>query len=304
MRAWLALLGLLAACGPTSPGEVFIAGGSLTPGNDESYPEERSGAPLQVAGFYIDTHEVTNREFAEFVRATGYVTYAERGFAGRSDIPTEQQQPGSAVFVMPSPGVAPGWRFIAGANWRHPEGPGSAITGRESDPVVQVTYGDALAYARWKGRDLPTEAEWELAASDGRPPPGHDRPTRDGKPSGNNWDGIFPQVNTAADGFAGRSPVGSFAPDRRGLHDMTGNVWELTASPWTPSHAAGAQVIAGAHVIKGGSFLCAQNFCARYRPQSRQMQETELGTNHVGFRTVRRVTAVSAATTAPDRQNQ
>lgn len=304
MRIWLPLLGLLGACSQTPPGEVFIAGGSITLGNNAAYPEERSGAPTQVASFTIDTHEVSNRQFAEFVRATGYVTYAERGFAGRNDVPAEQQQPGSAVFVMPAPGVPPGWRFIAGANWRHPEGPGSAITGRDNDPVVQVTYDDALAYARWKGRDLPTEAEWELAASDGGAPPGRDRPVRDGKPSGNNWDGLFPQVNTGADGFVGRAPVGSFAPDRRGLFDMTGNVWELTGSPWTQSHAAGAPAIAGAHAIKGGSFLCAQNFCARYRPQARQMQETELGTNHVGFRTVRRVVAVNAETKAPGSQGQ
>ena len=304
MRIWLPLFGLLASCSHPLPEEILIQGGSITLGNNSTYPEERSGEPAQVGSFYIDTHEVTNNQFAQFVRSTGYVTYAERGFAGRKDIQAEQQQPGSAVFVMPAPGVQPGWRFIPGANWQHPDGPGSAITGRGNDPVVQVTYGDAIAYARWKGRDLPTETEWELAASSNGAPPGRERPIRDGKPSGNNWDGIFPEFNTRADGFVGRAPVGSFPPDRRGLYDMTGNVWELTGSPWTHSHAAGAQVVSGAHVIKGGSFLCAQNFCARYRPQSRQMQETELGTNHVGFRTVRRVAAVNAETKAPGKQGQ
>ena len=304
MRIWPLLLALLGSCSQAPPAEVLIAGGSITLGNDEAYPEERSGAPAKVASFYIDTHEVTNAQFAQFVRKTGYVTEAERGFVGRSDIPAEQQQPGSAVFVMPAPGIAPGWQFVPGANWRHPEGPASAITGRDSDPVVQITYADALAFARWKGRDLPSEAEWELAASGKAPPPGIERPVRSGKPSGNNWDGLFPAADTALDGFAGRAPVGSFPPDRRGLYDMTGNVWELTGSPWTQSHAPGAQVVAGAHVIKGGSFLCAQNYCARYRPQSRQLQETELGTNHVGFRTVRRVAAVNQTAKATDTAGQ
>lgn len=299
MRAWLPLLCLLAGCHERPAAEVVIAGGTIVLGNDASYPEERSGPPVRVGSFAIDTHEVTNAQYAQFVRATGYVTEAERGFAGRADIPEDQRQPGSAVFVMPGGGGEPGWRFMPGANWRHPEGPGSTIEGHDRDPVVQVTYADALAYARWKGRDLPTEAEWEMAASDGKSPPGRERPRRDGKPSGNNWDGIFPLANTKADGFAGRAPVGSFAPDARGLYDMTGNVWELTASAWTPDHGANAPTVAGAHVIKGGSYLCAENFCARYRPQSREKQEAELGTNHVGFRTVRRIVPVSAAAKAP-----
>lgn len=273
----------------------MIAGGTIVLGNNASYAEERSGPPVRVGSFAIDAYEVTNAQYAEFVRATGYVTEAERGFVGRADIPTEQQRPGSAVFVMPGTGAEPGWRFMPGASWRHPEGPGSSIDGRDSDPVVQVTYADALAYARWKGRDLPTEAEWEMAASDGRSPPGRERPMRNGKPSGNNWDGVFPVANIATDGFVGRAPVGSFAPDSRGLYDMTGNVWELTGSPWTPDHGKNAPAVAGAHVIKGGSFLCAENFCARYRPQSREKQESELGTNHIGFRTVRRIASVNEA---------
>lgn len=288
-----ALLGLLlvglSACSDTRPTEVLIKGGTFTPGNDASYPEERRGPPVRVGSFFIDTTEVTNAQFAAFVKATGYVTLAERGFASDAAVPEAQRQPGGAVFLLPEPGRAPGWTFMPGASWRHPEGPGSSIEGKDAEPVVQIAYADALAYSKWKGRDLPTEAEWEWAAGQGRDVPGRDRPIIDGKPSGNNWDGVFPSSNTRADGFLGRAPVASFPADGRGLYDMTGNVWEWTRSGWTASHAPGAPGNPLAHAIKGGSYLCARNFCARYRPQSRQMQEDDLGTNHVGFRTIRRV---------------
>lgn len=293
MRGALSGLILLAAasCSDTRPAEVLINGGTFTPGNDAIYPEERRGAPVKVASFYMDTTEVTNEQFAAFVKATGYVTLAERGFASDASVPEAQRRPGGAVFLLAEPGRAPGWTFMPGANWRHPEGPGSSIEGKDTDPVVQIAYADALAFAKWKGRDLPTEAEWEWAAGQGTHVPGRDRPVIDGKPFGNNWDGVFPARNTRADGFLSRAPVASFAADPRGLYDMTGNVWEWTKSPWTASHEAGAPANSKAHAIKGGSFLCARNFCARYRPQSRQMQEDDLGTNHVGFRTIRRVSA-------------
>lgn len=288
-----ALLGLvlvgLTACFDTRPSEVLIKGGTFTPGNDASYPEERRGAPVAVGSFYMDATEVTNAQFAEFVKATGYLTQAERGFANDASVPSAQRTPGSAVFLLPEPNRAPGWTFMPGANWRQPEGPGSSIEGKDEDPVVQIAFADALAYAKWKGRDLPTEAEWEWAAGQGKHVPGRERPIIDGKPSGNNWDGVFPSSNTRADGFVSRAPVASFAPDARGLFDMTGNVWEWTRSPWTASHVAGAAAHPKAHAIKGGSYLCARNFCARYRPQSRQLQEVDLGTNHVGFRTIRRI---------------
>lgn len=266
-----------------------MKGGSFTPGNDSIYAEERTGGPVTVGDFRIDQYEVTNGNFAAFIQATGYVTQAEKGFANRSDIPAAQRVPGGAVFLMPAMGRAPGWTFMPGANWRHPEGPGSSIDGRDDDPVVQVTYGDALAYARWKGRDLPTEAEWEWAAGQGKAAPGRDHPMANGKAAGNNWDGIFPVRNDAKDGYPGRAPVGQFPANALGLFDMTGNVWELTKTAWTANHANGATPHPTAHVIKGGSYLCAQNFCARYRPQSRQMQEGDMGTNHVGFRTIKRL---------------
>lgn len=290
------LIGLLlvgmSACSDARPDEVLIKGGTFSPGNDQSYPEERRGAPVTVGSFMMDTTEVTNAAFAVFVKATGYVTVAEKGFENDPRVPAAQRQPGSAVFLMPEAGRAPGWSFMPGANWRHPEGPGSSIEGRDKEPVVQIAYADALAYATWKGRDLPTEAEWEWAAGQGRDVPGRERPVIDGKPSGNNWDGVFPTINSRADGFVGRAPVASFAPGARGLYDMTGNVWELTRSGWTASHTPGASANPQAHAIKGGSYLCARNFCARYRPQSRQMQEDNLGTNHVGFRTIRRVSTL------------
>lgn len=282
-------MALLAGCSSPQEREVLIKGGTLTLGNDQSYPEERRGPPVAVASFYMDATEVTNRQFAEFVTATGYKTIAERGFRGDAHVPVAQQMPGSAVFVMPGPGQSPGWTFMAGANWRQPEGPGSSIKGRDDEPVVQIAYADALAYARWKGRDLPTEAEWEWAAGRGTEMPGRARPIRDGKPSSNNWDGQFPTHNVAADGFMMRAPVASFPADPNGLYDMTGNVWEWTKSAWTPNHSPAAPTDGAAHTVKGGSFLCAVNFCARYRPQSRQRMEDDLGTNHIGFRTIRRI---------------
>jgi sulfatase modifying factor 1 len=155
IRRTLALALLTVGCGQPSDGEVAVKGGSYIPDNDAIYPEEARGGPVAVADFSIDRHEVTNRQFAEFVKTTGYVTQAERGFPDRLDIPPEQRVPGGAVFLMPAPGRNPGWTFMPGANWRHPDGPDSAIEGQDDMPVVQVTVADALAYARWKGRDLP-----------------------------------------------------------------------------------------------------------------------------------------------------
>ena len=249
-------------------GMVLVPAGSFQMG-DTLYPEEGPVREVSVGAFWIDRTEVTNSEFAAFVDATGYVTTAER-----------PEQKGAAVFVMPSGSVdlssiSTWWRYAEGANWRQPGGPGTSIEGRDSYPVVAVTLEDAEAYARWKGRRLPTEEEWERAARAGAArPPDHGQPR-----SANTWQGVFPVIDTSEDGYQGMSPVGCFKPNAYGLFDMVGNVWEMTATTYQ-GHTPKAQV------IKGGSFLCAPNYCRRYRAAARQPQEADLGTSHVGFRTV------------------
>lgn len=277
---------------------AFIPGGTFVMGSDRQLPEERFTHLVRVDGFWMDTHEVTNAEFAEFVRATGYVTAAER--KGTS---------GAAVFVAPTRPVrgndiSQWWQFKADANWRHPEGASSDLHGRDNHPVVDVTYDDALAYAKWRGRELPTEAEWEYASRGGsREEVGASGAySTSGKPLANTWQGVFPVLNTGEDGFIGTAPVGCFNANAYGLFDMIGNVWEWTSDWYRRGHASESVVNpqgpAGpvrlerghtpARVIKGGSFLCASNYCARYRSTSRQPQEIDLGTTNVGFRTILR----------------
>lgn len=297
MRGWFALLAcaLLAACGkaeaPDAPqasactgladdAMVWIPGGSFTMGEDPRYPEE--GPPLRVAveGFWMDAHEVTNAQFAAFVAATGYVTVAERTPPVLPGAPPEMAQPGSAVFRVPTPENRAWWRWAVGAQWRDPEGDTAGIAGQERAPVVQVAYEDALAYAKWAGKALPDEAQWEYAARAGAtalPEP----VDGEGKPQANYYQGVFPARDLGTDGFTGRAPVGCFAANAFGLHDMIGNVWEWTSTSPIP---ADDPVITG--VIKGGSFLCAANYCARYRPAARQFQERGLGTDHIGFRLI------------------
>lgn len=291
--------------GAPHSGMVWVPGGRYTMG-DTVYPEEGPFQQVDVAGFWMDRHEVSNSEFAAFVKATSYVTDAERALDARShpDIPSVMRQPGAMVFVMPHEvhdmsDVSQWWHFIPGANWRHPAGPGSSIDGHENFPVVEVTYNDALAYARWKGRDLPSEQEWEWAArgADPKAHPDHEQPK-----NANTWQGIFPVINSGEDGFVGLAPSGCYAPNRLGLYDMIGNAWEWTKSVYTPDHAAAegytlppdAAPQPGArdaitYTIKGGSFLCAPNYCVRYRAGAREGQEGDLGASHLGFRTILRV---------------
>lgn len=279
---------------PDGDGMVAIPGGTFVMGSETFHPEEMPLRSATVGPFLIDRHEVTNAQFAAFVDATGYVTVAERPL-DPADYPGVDESllvPGSMVFVMPErvadmEDLSQWWRYVAGANWRHPEGPDSTIEGRKNYPVVHVTREDALAYARWLGRDLPTEAEWEFAARGGLDRAEYvwgDEAVPDDAWQTNAWQGMFPIVNFVDDGFAGAAPVGCFAPNGYGLFDMAGNVWELTRDDYADRR--GPQP--GMGVIKGGSFLCADNFCFRYRPAARQPAALDTGASHTGFRTVLR----------------
>ena len=277
------------------PGMVWVPAGRYTPG-DTVYAEEKSAGEVQVAGFWMDRTEVTNDEFARFVAATGHVTVAERPVDPRQQVPgmsADLMQPGAVVFRPPAqmPSQADPsqwWQYVAGANWHQPGGPGTDIEGRGAYPVVAITVEDARAYARWKGHELPSETQWEWAARGARnePMPSHEQP-RDA----NTWQGPFPVRNAASDGFAGLAPVGCFPANRLGLFDMIGNVWELTRDRFAPHGTdppTSPRLRPGPaqYVIKGGSFLCAEDYCMRYRAGARQAQEADLGTSHVGFRTI------------------
>ncbi len=293
---------------------IPLDGGTFLMGSQKHYREEGPLRRVTVGPFLISKTEVTNAEFAEFVAATGYVTTAERALdpAEHPDWPADLLQPGSMVFAPPQHAVSrrdstAWWRYVHGANWRHPTGPESSIASLDDHPVVQVSPEDAEAYAKWAGGRLPTEAEWEYAARGGLE--GADYvwgesydPVEGWK--ANTWQGAFPQKDDAVDGHHGTAPVGSFAPNGFGLHDMAGNVWEHVADWWVPGHPKVEETdprgppqrlaarfsppeVGPRRVVKGGSWLCAPNFCHRYRPAARQPQEKGLGTNHIGFRIVR-----------------
>jgi hypothetical protein len=280
---------------------VWVPPGKFDMGDDR-YPEEGPIHATRVAGFWMDRTEVTNAQFAEFVKATGHVSQAERPVdaAQYPDLPAFMRQPGAVVFSQPAQlkdrsDLSQWWQYTPGAQWRHPGGTSTQIHGRGQFPVVSVTYEDAWAYARWKGRTLPSEAQWEWAAQAGQAlaTQDHDQPH-----GANTWQGIFPVLNSADDGFVGLAPVGCYAPNALGLFDMLGNVWELTRDVYTANHrtesiksldpdASGVRnPQMRQRVIKGGSFLCSPDYCMRYRSGSRQPQEEDLGTSHLGFRTV------------------
>jgi formylglycine-generating enzyme required for sulfatase activity len=276
---------------------VWLAGGTFAMGSDAFYPEEAPVVAATVGPFWIDAAPVTVTQFRRFVRATGYVTLAERPLdpAGFPGADPAALVPGSLVF-RPTAGPVDTsdyrlwWHYVPGACWSSPEGPGTDTATRGEHPVTHVAHEDALAYAAWAGKALPTEAEWELAARGGLD--GATYTWGDAWVDGmaNTWRGEFPW---RTDGPAGTSPVGAFPANGHGLHDMAGNVWEWTADPFTADHATrpccGPREAPGGvprRVVKGGSHLCSPSYCLRYRPAARQGQAVDSSTSHIGFRCV------------------
>jgi sulfatase modifying factor 1 len=307
-------------------GMVWVPGGEFKMGTDADLgrPEERPAHRVKVDGFYADATEVTNAEFRAFVEATGYVTTAERPVdaaavlrqlpPGTPPPPPEKLAPGSLVFTPPAGPVglkdfSRWWRWTPGACWRHPEGPGSGTDGRDDHPVVHVSWDDAVAYAAWAGKRLPTEAEWEFAARGGlteKPYGWGDEAPTDTAVHANIWQGEFPHRNTAADGFERTAPVRSFRPNGYGLYDTAGNVWEWCADWYDPEfyrtrparqvalNPAGpergfdpARPYTPGRSQRGGSFLCNDSYCTRYRPSARHGCSPDTGMSHVGFRCVK-----------------
>jgi sulfatase modifying factor 1 len=313
---------------------VWIPGGSFLMGSDHHYPEEAPAHRVRLEGFWIDRSPVTNAQFQAFVKATGHITLAERP-ADSALYPgarPELLQPSSIVFVPPSGPVSGGdpyrwWQYVAGADWRHPEGPGSSIRGRERHPVVHVAHSDAAAFAAWAGKSLPSEIEWERAARGGLEGAeyawgGELHPG--GRMLANTWQGDFPHHNSRLDGWERTSPVGTYPANGFGVLDMIGNVWEWT-DDWYQDHdvAVGERPMAAPNgaccevverlaasreasidplsqhgaiarkVVKGGSFLCAPSYCRRYRPAARMPQGIDTSTCHMGFRCIVRVRSPS-----------
>ncbi len=290
-------------------GMVSIPGGEFAMGSDDFYPEEAPVRRVGVEAFWIDERPVTVGEFRRFVKATGYVTVAERPPEPSEypDVDPAALVPGSLVF-RPTRGpvdlreVRNWWAYVPGASWARPEGPASDTYTRGRHPVTQVAYEDALAYAAWAGKALATEAEWEYAARGGLEGAAYawgDDFAPEGRQMANTWQGEFPWQNLLEDGYAGTSPAGSFPPNGYGLYDMTGNTWEWTCSEPDADGAAarpccvpsepGGQI--PRRVIKGGSHLCAPSYCLRYRPAARQFEEIDTSTTHIGFRCVVREVA-------------
>jgi formylglycine-generating enzyme len=307
---------------PGAAGMVWIEGGTFRMGSDRHYPEEAPAHRVRVDGFWIDRTPVTNRQFREFVKATGYVTFAEIP-PDPNDYPgalPHMLRAGSLVFSPPKGPVdlsdwSQWWAFKFGASWRRPYGPRSSISGLHDHPVVHVAYRDAEAYAKWAGKELPTEAEWEFAARgglDGVEFAWGDEFAPGGRQMANTWQGDFPHENARLDGYDRTSPVTAFPPNGYGVHDMVGNVWEWTTDWFSSQHEAVAaqpccipqnprggredqsydpcqpRIRIPRKVVKGGSHLCAPNYCRRYRPAARQAQPVDTSMSHVGFRCVLR----------------
>jgi formylglycine-generating enzyme len=288
---------------------VALPGGTFRMGSDRFYPEEAPVREVEVEGFWIDRHLATVAEFRRFVKATGHVTWAEQApvAADYPDADPEQLVPGSLVFrktegPVDLRDVRNWWDWMPGAEWRHPEGPGSNVGGRERHPVTHVSHADAAAYAAWVGKSLPTEAEWEYASRgglDGATFTWGDEYAPKGRMMANTWQGEFPWQNLLLDRYAGTSPVETFPPNGYGLYDMAGNVWEWT-DDWFGGPRASRPCCAPElplandgepfprKVIKGGSHLCAPNYCLRYRPAARQAEAVDTTTCHIGFRCVSR----------------
>jgi formylglycine-generating enzyme len=303
-------------------GMNWVVGGTFHMGSAAFYPEEAPVHPVELDGFWVDRHPVTVREFRAFVEATGYVTVAERPLdpAAYPDADPELLVSGSLVFQKAPQRVRLAdyrqwWAYVPGASWRHPGGPGTDLRGRHRHPVTHVTHEDAATFAEWAGKALPTEAEWEYMARgglEGAVFAWGDEEKPGGKLMANTWQGEFPWRNHKAAGYEGTSPVGAFPPNGYGLYDVTGNVWEWTDDYFTPKHAGHADTaccvprnrraelcggiyVAGKpgpqiprRVIKGGSHLCAPNYCLRYRPAARQGEAIDTSTSHLGFRCVLR----------------
>ncbi|EJT01966.1 formylglycine-generating enzyme family protein [Rhizobium sp. CCGE 510] len=307
-------------------GMVWIPGGTFVMGSDRHYPEEAPAHPVKVDGFWIEETPVTNRAFAEFVKATGYVTVAEtipdaKNYPGARP---EMLRAGSLLFVQPKTvddsDISQWWRFKFGANWRRPLGGLSDLKGKLDHPVVHVAYADATAYARWAGLDLPTEAEWEFAARGGLGDVEFawgSEMMPDDVIMANTWQGVFPTKSTKPKGRERSSAVRSFPANGYGLYDMIGNVWEWTSDYWStrhpeparhscciPNNPRGGDPVASydrrqpaitipRRVLKGGSHLCAPNYCRRYRPAARHAEQEDTSTSHVGFRCIRRASSTA-----------
>jgi formylglycine-generating enzyme len=304
---------------------VWIPGGTFRMGSAKHYPEERPVHRVTVDGFWMDRSPVTNERFAAFVRATGYQTFAET-IPSAADYPgalPEMLFAGSLVFVQPAGPVdlsnaTNWWKYVGGADWKHPGGPGTSIEGLDRHPVVHVTFADAEAFASWDKKELPTEAEWEFAARGGLEAASFAWGTDfmpDDRHMANTWQGRFPTEHKCTDGYERTSPIGAFPANGYGLYDMIGNVWEWTTDWYQPRHP-NEQLKAcciplnprgpraeDSHdpdqpsiriprkVLKGGSHLCAPNYCRRYRPAARYPEPVDTSTSHVGFRCILRQTA-------------